>query len=107
MGLLIDNEHPLFKDYPTNFYPEYQWFVQSSQRALILPEGVHSIVTVMDSYAYLRNMGMLMEYRHKKGRVLVSSMGLHNLMNYPECRALLTSIYRYLASDEFNPTQEM
>ena len=107
MGLLIDDGHPLFKDFPTKFYPGYQWFVQSSQRALLLPEGVRSIVTVMDCYAYLRNMGMLMEYRCKKGRIFVSSMGLHNLLEYPECRALLTAIYRYLASDEFDPQQEM
>lgn len=107
MGLLIDDEHPLFRNYPTKFYPGYQWFVQSSQRALLLPEGVRSIVTVMDCYAYLRNMGMLVEYRCKKGRIFVSSMGLHNLLDYPECRALLTAIYRYLASDEFDPQQEM
>ncbi len=107
MGLLIDDEHPLFKNYPTEFYSGYQWFVQSSQRALLLPEGVRSIVTVMDCYAYLRNMGMLVEYRCKKGRIFVSSMGLHNLLDYPECRALLTAIYRYLASDEFDPQQEM
>ena len=107
MGLVIDDGHPLFKNYPTKFYPGYQWFVQSSQRALLLPEGVRSIVTVMDCYAYLRNMGMLVEYRCKKGRIFVSSMGLHNLLEYPECRALLTAIYRYLESDEFDPQQEM
>ncbi|WP_022770589.1 glycoside hydrolase family 2 TIM barrel-domain containing protein [Butyrivibrio sp. NC2007] len=107
MGLLIDDEHPLFRDFPTKFYPGYQWFVQSSQRALLLPEGVRSIVTVMDCYAYLRNMGMLVEYRCKKGRIFVSSMGLHNLLDYPECRALLTAIYRYLASEDFDPQQEM
>ena len=107
MGLLIDDEHPLFKDFPTKFYPGYQWFVQSSQRALLLPEGVRSIVTVMDCYAYLRNMGMLMEYRCKKGRIFVSSMGLHNLLDFPECRALLNAIYRYLESEDFDPQQEM
>ena len=107
MGLLIDEKHPLFRNFPTRFYPGYQWFVQSSQRALLLPEGVRSIVAVMDCYAYLRNMGMLMEYRCKKGRIFVSSMGLHNLLEYPECRALLTAIYRYLASEDFDPQQEM
>ena len=107
MGLLIDNEHPLFKDYPTSFYAGYQWFVQSSQRALILPDGIKSIVTVMDSYAYLRNMGMLMEFNCEKGKVLVSTMGLHELKKYPECRALLTSIYKYMDSEDFTPDQNI
>ena len=107
MGLLIDSEHPLFKDYPTCFHSDYQWFAQSSQRALILPDGVKSIVTVLDSYAYLRNMGMLFEACCEKGRVLVSTMGLHRLKKYPECRALLTSIYRYMDSEDFTPDQNI
>ncbi len=107
MGLLIDEKHPLFRNFPTRFYPGYQWFVQSSQRALLLPEGVRSIVTVMDCYAYLRNMGMLLEFKCLKGKVFVSSMGLHDLQDYPECRALLTSVYRYLASEDFAPVQEI
>ncbi|MBP3784657.1 MAG: hypothetical protein J6I68_15590, partial [Butyrivibrio sp.] len=107
MGLLIDSEHPLFKDYPTSFHSDYQWFAQSSQRALILPDGVKSIVTVLDSYAYLRNMGMLLEFNCEKGRVFVSTMGLHRLKKYPECRALLTSIYRYMDSEDFTPDQNI
>ena len=107
MGLLIDDKHPLFKDYPTEFYSGYQWFVQSSQRALLLPDGIKSIVTVMDSYAYLRNMGMLLEFKCQKGRIFISSMGLHDQLQFPECRALLTSIYRYLTSEDFLPAQEI
>ncbi len=105
MGLLIDEKHPLFADYPTGFHTDRQWFVQSSQRAVILPEGVKSIVTVLDSYAYLRNMGMLLEFRCLRGRVFVSSLGPIGRLGYPECRALLTSIYRYLVSDAFAPEQ--
>jgi len=107
MGLLIDSGHPLFKDYPTSFHSDYQWFAQSSQRTMILPEGIKSIVTVLDSYAYLRNMGMLFEAFCEKGRVLVSTMGLHKLKKYPECRALLTSIYRYMDSEDFTPDQNI
>ncbi len=62
MGLLIDDAHPLFKDFPTSFHSDYQWFVPSSQREMILPDGVRSIVAVLDSYAYLRNMGLILEF---------------------------------------------
>ena len=34
-------------------------------------------------------------------------MGLQNLQQYPEARALLSSIYNYLASEKFKPKQEM
>lgn len=107
MGLLIEDKHPLFRDYPTDFHTDYQWFMQSSQRAMILPDGIKSIVTVMDSYAYLRNMGMLLEFNCLKGKVFISSMGLHDLMDYPECRALLSSIYEYISSEEFVPEQSI
>lgn len=106
MGLLIDEVHPLFKDFPTSFHSDYQWFVPSSQRALILPDGVKSIVTVLDSYAYLRNMGLILEFNCKKGRVFISTIDLHE-QNCPECKALLSSIYRYLASDDFRPSQNI
>ena len=107
MGLLIDDRHPLFKDYPTGFHTDYQWFMQSCSRALILPQGVESIVTVMDSYAYLRNMGMLLEFNCLKGKVFVSTLGLFELKDYPECAALLSSIYRYIGSEEFRPKQSI
>ena len=106
MGLLIDDAHPLFKDFPTSFHSDYQWFVPSSQRAMILPDGVRSIVAVLDSYAYLRNMGLILEFNCKKGRVFLSTLSLHK-QDYPECRALLSSIYRYLASDDFRPAQDI
>ena len=95
-----------FKDWPTSFHSDYQWFVPSSQRAMILPDGVRSIVAVLDSYAYLRNMGLILEFNCKKGRVFLSTLSLHK-QDYPECRALLSSIYRYLASDDFRPAQDI
>ena len=107
MGLLIDEGHPLFKHFPTNFFTEYQWWPMASQRAFILKDNVKSIVNVMDSYAYMRNMGQILEFKCRNGKVLASSIGLQNLQNYPECRALLTSIYEYMDSDEFDPLQEI
>ncbi|MCR4902056.1 MAG: hypothetical protein K6A23_04295 [Butyrivibrio sp.] len=106
MGLMIEDEHPLFKDFPTEFHTDYQWWPMAGQRAFILPQEVESIVTVLDSYAYMRNMGMLMEFKCLKGKLFVSSLGLQNLQQYPECRALLVSIYSYMESEDFNPSGE-
>ncbi|MCD8022143.1 MAG: hypothetical protein LUF30_03955 [Lachnospiraceae bacterium] len=38
---------------------------------------------------------------------MLSSMGLQNLTQYPEARALQRAIYVYLTSDQFRPEQEM
>lgn len=107
MGQLIDSGHPVFEDFPTEFHTNWQWWPMAGQRAIILPEVMKSIVTEMDSYAYMRPMTQLLECRCGGGKLLLSSMGLQNLQQYPEARALLSSIYRYLASDQFEPDQEL
>ncbi|WP_026651762.1 glycoside hydrolase family 2 TIM barrel-domain containing protein [Butyrivibrio proteoclasticus] len=106
MGLLIDTEHPIFRNFPTREFGEWQWFYMASQRAFVLPEYVKAIVTEMDCYVSLRPMAMLYEAKVLNGKILCSSMGLQNLMEHPEARALLKSIYEYLDSDEFVPKHE-
>lgn len=107
MGQLIDDKHPIFKDFPTEFHTNWQWWAFASQRAVILPKQYDCIITEMDSYAYLRPMAQLLECKCGKGKLLFSSMGLQDLQQYPEARALLASIYRYLGSEEFEPRQEI
>ena len=103
MGLLIDAEHPLFQHFPTDSHTGWQWWPMASQRAVVLeqmPDGARPIVTLMDSYAYLRTMVMMLECRVGRGRLFFSSMGLHNLLQYPEARALQSAVYRYLAEGD-------
>ncbi len=107
MGQLIDAGHPIFRKFPTEFHTNWQWWIFAGQRAVILPKTMKNIVTEMDSYAYLRPMAQLTEFRCGGGRVLFSSLGLQNLQGYPEARALLDAVYSYLSSEEFAPEQEL
>lgn len=107
MGQLIDAPHPIFEGFPTEFHTNWQWWPMASQRAVILPEPMESIITEMDSYAYMRPMTQLLECRCGGGKLLLSSMGLQDLQNYPEARALLASVYQYLQSEKFEPEQEI
>ena len=103
MGQLIDVDHPIFRNFPTEMHSNWQWWAMASSRAIILPKHMKTIITEIDSYAYLRPMTKLMECRCGNGTLLLSSMELQNLQAYPEARALLSSIYQYLASEECNP----
>ena len=105
MGQLIRKDHPLFSAFPTESWSEWNWWPMANQRAMILPERIDAIITEMDSYAFLRPMAKLFECRCGGGRLMVSSMGLHQLQQYPEARALQRAIYSYLASDAFQPEQ--
>lgn len=112
MGQLIDASHPLFADFPTESHTNWQWWPMAVQRAVILPPAadgspMQAVITEMDSYAYLRPMAQLFECRCLNGKVLFSSMGLQDLQQYPEARALLSSLYRYLTSEAFSPGQEL
>ena len=79
----------------------------ANTRAMILPERIETIITEMDSYAFLRPMAKLFECQCGGGKLMVSSMGLHHLGQYPEANALRQAIYDYMASDEFEPKQEL
>ena len=79
----------------------------ASQRAFVLPRTIQAIVTEMDCYAYLRPMAQLFEARCGGGVILASSMGLQDLQQYPEARALLHSLYQYMDSESFAPQQEL
>lgn len=106
MGQLIDAGHPVFAHFPTENHANWQWWPMASQRAMILPRRMDVIITEMDSYAYLRPMAKLIECRCHGGRLMISSMGLHNLLNYPEARALQQGIYAWLATPH-QPEQEL
>lgn len=107
MGQLIACGHPLFRDFPTENHTDWQWWPMAGSRAVILPERYETIIEVMDSYAYLRPMAQILECRCKKGRLLFSTLGLHQMMEYPEAQALQNAIYRYLGSDDFAPRQQI
>jgi hypothetical protein len=106
MGQLIDSGHPLFRLFPTEDFSNWQWKRIAVGRALLLPHPIDAIITEMDSYAFLRPMAKLFECRCGGGRLMVSSLGLHRLAQYPEARALHSAIYAYMASDLFAPKQE-
>ena len=107
MGQLIDTEHPIFKEFPTDFHTDWQWWIMATKRAVILPHPMKTIITEMDSYAFLRPMAQLIEFRCLKGKVLLSTMELHTSQQYPEVRALQASIYTYLSGENFEPAEEI
>jgi hypothetical protein len=107
MGCLMDPGHPVFAGFPTEFHTNWQWWPMCQGRALILPGKLAPLVTALDCYAYMRNMGMLLEARCGGGRLMLSSMGLLEQQAYPEARALLASILSYMASAAFQPGQSL
>ena len=106
MGQLIDADHPLFRAFPTESFSSWQWKPMACRRAMLLPRRMKAIVAEMDSCALLRPMAQLFECRCGPGRLMVSSLGLHQGEQLPNVRALQKAIYDYMASELFWPEEE-
>lgn len=105
MGQLIDAAHPVFRAFPTERHTNWQWWPMANRPAVAVPRGLRAIVAQLDGFTTLRPLAQLFECRVGGGRLLFSSMALRALDAYPEARALLNAIYRYVGSDLFQPEQ--
>jgi hypothetical protein len=112
MGILCDPKHPAFSLFPTEMNSNWQWSdIIRQSRSLDLdaaPAGFRPIVQVMDNFGRNKKLGVLFEARVGEGRLLVCSMNLKdNIDGRPAAKQLLASLYAYLASDKFQPAQEL
>ncbi len=107
MGFLIDKDHPALSTFPTEAHTNYQWWPMAHGLGVPVPDTLSSIITLMDSYAYLRPMTCLFEAKVGAGRLMFSSLGLLERTQYPEARALLASLLSYMSGDDFQPAQEL
>lgn len=112
MGIMVDPEHKVFEQFPTESYSGFQWgSIAMNGRPMKLnnaPEGLEPLVTVMDDYAAPDLMGTLIEAKVGNGKLMICSMGLNQIeRTAPEARQMKRSILAYMNSEEFNPTIEM
>jgi hypothetical protein len=112
LGILCNPRHPALKEFPTEAYSNWQWWdAMSHSQAMILdqfPSGLRPIVQVIDDWTTNHRLGLVFEARVGKGKLLVSSIDLWNdLPARPEARQMLYSLRKYMASSEFEPTQEI
>ena len=107
LGLLVQKDHPALSGYPTDVHTDMQWYsILKNGRPLILDQLPHftpPIVQVIDNVERNHKLGMLMEYRIGKGKLLLCMTDLKALKQYPEAQALYQSLVSYAKSKAFNP----
>lgn len=112
LGVLCNPKHPALKYFPTEYYSDYQWWDATSHSNAIMLDSVakhiQPIVRVIDDWFTARPLGLLFECKAGKGKLIVSGIDLTaNMEERPEARQLLYSLEKYMASDKFNPTQQI
>ncbi|MDD4970383.1 MAG: beta-glucuronidase [Paludibacter sp.] len=108
-GMLVNNTHPVFKDFVTDSWGDMQWWelINHAQTMLLtdFPKGFKPIVQPIDTWFQNRKLGMLFETNVGKGKLIMTSIDLQSdLANRPVASQLYQSIINYMQSDKFHPS---
>ena len=107
LGLLMNPDHPIFQDFPTDFHTNWQWFsIIKASNSLILDQTAGSyrpIVQVIDNLERNHKLGLIFEFQVGNGKLLVCMARLPELKGKPEAVQLYSSILDYMRSSEFKP----
>ena len=107
LGILTDPSHPIFREFPTEEYTNWQWFpVLKASRPMILDalHGYKPIVQVIDNVERNHRLGLVFEFQVGKGKLLVCCSDLESTLEYPEGRQFYKAILDYMRSDDFKPS---
>ena len=108
LGSLCDSRSPLFAEFPTDDFGNWQWWylIHRAQPMLLddLPAGLLPRVQVIDDWTTNHKLALAFEAKAGKGKIFVCSVDLeHDLENDPVRRQFRTSLLDYLASPRFQP----
>ncbi|GAA4470857.1 beta-glucuronidase [Nibrella saemangeumensis] len=108
LGILCNPKHPAFFDFPTDYHSDLQWWELVNRAQVMLlegfPAGFRPLVQPIDTWFLNRRLGLVLEAKVGKGKLMVSSADLtSDLENRPVARQLRYSLLQYMRSDKFNP----
>ena len=105
-GAYIRSEHPVFRDFPTDDWQNLNWWELVNRAQVInlreFPADFQPIVQPIDTWHVSRKLGMLLEVRVLKGRLLLTTLPIGQ--DTPVARQLRYSILKYMQGEDFNPT---
>ena len=109
-GAYIDSKHPLFKyDFPTDDWSNLNWWELLNKAQVMnlmeLPKDYQSPIQPIDTWHVSRKLGMLIEARVLKGKLLMTTMDINsNLEHRIVARQMRKAILDYMKSGDFNPS---
>lgn len=112
LGILCDPQHPALKYFPTEYHSDWPWWdLVTRSRAMILdslPPSLRPVVRVVDDWFTNRRLGLVVEAKVGKGKLLICSIDLKtDLEKRPVARQFLYSLKKYVSSKEFAPKRSV
>lgn len=109
-GLLIQEKHPVFKEFPTDYYSDMQWWELTNRQQVMnlenFPSSFRPQVQPIDTWLINRRLAMLFEAQVGNGKLIVCSIDLSDKAGQgPAARQLKQSILNYMSSDTFKPAE--
>lgn len=108
-GAMIDVKHPLFAEFPTEKYPDYQWkrLLEGAKCMNIsdFSESINLIVEMVPNFVDNTPSSPLWEARIGKAEVVFCGFDLQE--QSVEVQAFKKALYRYVESEDFCPKQEI
>ena len=113
MGILCNPDHPVFRDFPTSFYSDYQWWyiINKTSKPLCLdslPNEFQPLIYMIDDWFSARRLALMLECRVLKGQLLISAVDISEpiKVNLP-VNQLRKSVLDYMNSYDFNPSKSL
>jgi len=108
LGILCDPKHPVFREFPTEFHSNWQWWdpVTHSQAMILnkFPAELHPLIQPIDTWFENRRLALAFETRIGIGKLMVCSIDMKDkIEERPVTKQLLISMLKYMNSDSFNP----
>lgn len=108
IGLLLDNKHAAFNDFPTSYHSDWQWeTISDNAKGFILnkfPESYRPIAQPVDDFHRNNKVGSIFELKVGKGSLLVCGYDLTE--DLPVAKQLKSSLLKYMSSSSFEPIQK-
>ena len=108
-GIYVHKDHPLFKEFPTDGWSNLNWWELVNKAQVMnlseFPADYQSPVQPIDTWHVSRKLGMLVEAKVLKGRLLMTTMDItRDLDHRLVARQMRKAILDYMESDDFRPS---
>lgn len=107
VGTRIEHRHPVFRDFPTSYYADWQWWdILNYATAVDLTDmrTLTPVIQSIDTYEVNRKLGISFEAKVGNGKLFVLCVDPEKDMEKrPAMQQLLTSVRNYVASGSFAP----
>jgi hypothetical protein len=108
LGILCDPKKPVFREFPTEFHTNWQWWdpVTHSQAMILdgFPADLKPLIQPIDTWFENRKLVLAFEVKAGGGKMMVCSIDLKDVSDERlASKQLLFSMLNYMNSDKFDP----